>query len=664
MLKRAAPLCVALLFPSVLVGQPQAPLDPVRGQTIQDPPTSRQENLFAGFETHVLENGLRVWYRHIPGAANTYAGISIPYGWDMDPIGKEETAHYLEHMLFGDHRGVSEEDIKDQIESVGGRRNGFTTAYRTFYYVTIPAELGLFGIEWLSRIIEPHEMDPEVVERNRQPVALEIRARPREFFDHIGAFLYPEWLQLPSIWKREFGLETRLDRKFDKYRSLHAITPQDLRDFYDRYYAPEGMTLLVAGDLPGDSALALIRATFGQLTARAAPPSYGPTVDPGRGYRRVTWQFRPNVQYRRLFKVYEQDRDTQMRLLFLGRYLTRRLTAKLRFGDTKAVYGISVSPIRRGPAQYLAVQAPIDRAEWDFARGVIEDELRAVAEGSTPPAEFQADRQAVVERIIAENRESDDLGLWLWSSLHPQGMFEDFPDVPAEFAALTQEELAAFARELFVPEREVQYLDYPQPLTQGVLAFLVVMLGVLVMKGTAMALTRPIQMPDIRYVARIRLSVPILVVAGVAFFGFAIVALQILILLVERALLAWVFPVESYAYQMGAFAIVGSLALVAAVLYASIPPRKLLVFRDHIRVKSRVYRSRVIPLDDIQSVGRRRIADVARRGRLFSTLPLSLGLGPPAVHLEVRGGLGYLFRVRDPVELLDVLRELGVPVED
>lgn len=81
-------------------------------------------------------------------------------------------------------------------------------------------------------------------------------------------------------------------------------------------------------------------------------------------------------------------------------------------------------------------------------------------------------------------------------------------------------------------------------------------------------------------------------------------------------------------------------------------------------MKSRVYRSRVIPLDDIQSVGRRRITDVARRGRLFSTLPLSLGLGPPAVHLEVRGGLGYLFRVRDPVELLDVLRELGVPVED
>ena len=183
------------------------------------------------------------------------------------------------------------------------------------------------------------------------------------------------------------------------------------------------------------------------------------------------------------------------------------------------------------------------------------------------------------------------------------------------------------------------------------------------MKATATALTRPVQMRNIRYVARIRLSVPILLVGGMAFFGFGIAATRLLIALVERALAAWVLPVESYVYQTGSFLVIGSLALVAAVLYVSIPPRKLLVFPDHLRVKSRVYRSRVIPLENIESVGRRRIADVARRGRLLSTLPLSLGVGPAAVHLEVRGGMGYIFRVRDPVELMEVLAELGVPVE-
>jgi hypothetical protein len=364
-----------------------------------------------------------------------------------------------------------------------------------------------------------------------------------------------------------------------------------------------------------------------------------------------------------MFKVYDQDRDASIRLLFLGRYLTRRLTARLRFGETKAVYGVSVSQIQRGPAQYFAVQAPIDEDEWDYARDVIDEELLALAEGSTPTAEFESDRQAVVERLIAENREAGDLAMWLYRSFHSRGLFDDFPDVPGEFAALEQDELAAFVRERFTPEREVLYLDYPQPLTQGVFSLLVVVLGVLVMKGTATALTRPVQMRNIRYVARIRLSVPILLLGGMAFFGFGIAATRLLTAIVERVLAAWVLPVESYVYQTGSFLIIGSLALVAAMLYLSIPPRKLLVFRDHVRVKSRVYRCRVIPLEHIESVGLRRITDVARRGRLLSTLPLSLGVGPAAVHLEVRGGMGYIFRVRDPVELMEVLAELGVPVE-
>lgn len=59
-------------------------------------------------------------------------GVSVPYGWDLDPEGKGELAHFTEHMLFSDHRGRTEEEIKDEIELRGGERNAFTTPDRTF----------------------------------------------------------------------------------------------------------------------------------------------------------------------------------------------------------------------------------------------------------------------------------------------------------------------------------------------------------------------------------------------------------------------------------------------------------------------------------------------------------------------------------------------------
>ena len=182
-------------------------------------------NPFAGFETHFLSNGVKVWFKQLPGAPNVSVSVGVPVGSDADPPGKEQLAHFTEHMLFSDHGGRTEQEIKDAVEGIGGRRNGFTYRDRTWYYVTIGREHGLFAIEWLAGILSPHEMDPAVVDRGRQPVENEIRARPRELFDHLVAALNPGWLAFPDFWEREFGIE-RLRAPFpDMWRSLQGITP-------------------------------------------------------------------------------------------------------------------------------------------------------------------------------------------------------------------------------------------------------------------------------------------------------------------------------------------------------------------------------------------------------------------------------------------------------
>ena len=362
------------------------------GVAAQDQPGPHPENPFADFETHELSNGMRLWVRTLPGASEVSVGVAIPFGWDMDPEGKEELAHFTEHMLFSDHRGVPEQEIKDQIESRGGRRNGFTMPDRTFYYVTLPADEGLFGLDWLHRVLEPHEMAPEVVDRNRHPVALEIGARPREIGDRVAAWLNPRWLRRPGFWEREFGLTEVREGGYDRWASLHAITAEDLTAFYDRYYAPAAMTLVVVGDVPRDSIVRGAEATFGSLESREVPPSYGSLSDPGRPDRFHLWTFRPNVRYRRLFKIYDLDQAAHLQLIFLARYLDRRLSARLRFGETKAVYGVSSTVVRRGPASYLALDAPIDPEQWEFARGVIDEELLR-GQGSAPePRSLRATR--------------------------------------------------------------------------------------------------------------------------------------------------------------------------------------------------------------------------------------------------------------------------------
>ena len=58
-------------------------------------PAQAKANPFSGFETHFLSNGLKVWFKRLPNAPEVSVSVGVPYGWDADPKGKEELAHYF-----------------------------------------------------------------------------------------------------------------------------------------------------------------------------------------------------------------------------------------------------------------------------------------------------------------------------------------------------------------------------------------------------------------------------------------------------------------------------------------------------------------------------------------------------------------------------------------
>ena len=475
--------------------------------SLAPPPFGTRANPFAGFETHYLSNGLKVWFKRLPEAPNVSISVGVPYGWDADPRGKGELAHLTEHILFSDHGGRTEEKIKDAIDAIGGQRNGFTTPDHTWYYVTVSKEHGEFALEWLAQVVSPHAVDAEVVERNHVPVALEIAAQPREFFESAWALLNPSWLLPDDFWRREFRMETRDGRQYDHWASLHHITAEDAADFYDRYYVPEAMTLTVIGDLDRSDVLAISERTLGSLIKRPVPPRDVTIEDPARRRATSYWGFGPNVRYTARYKLFDSDAEDDLMLLFVRDLLRRRLNQRLRYGEQKAVYGLQVTTTQRGPGGYLEIEGSIAESEYDFAQGIIQEEIEALVGGTLPPEEFEADRMALVERLRGENSTAQALNFWVLRNFYDPSKHTDFPDLLSFFAGVTQGEVEAFAARTFVPEREVTRFIGVQPMSQGMLATAVLVLVFLTIRAVAWTLTRPVTMPEILYVARFRMPV-------------------------------------------------------------------------------------------------------------------------------------------------------------
>ena len=64
------------------------------------PALDSARNPFAGFETRILANGLKVWFNHRSGFRDVSVSLIVPYGSDQDPRGKEQLAHFTEHIVW------------------------------------------------------------------------------------------------------------------------------------------------------------------------------------------------------------------------------------------------------------------------------------------------------------------------------------------------------------------------------------------------------------------------------------------------------------------------------------------------------------------------------------------------------------------------------------
>ena len=342
-------------------------------------------------------------------------------------------------------------------------------------------------------------------------------------------------------------------------------------------------------------------------------------------------------------------------VLFIRDLLRRRLNQRLRYGEQKAVYGLQVSTTQRGPGGFLQIQGSIAENEYDFAHAIIREEIAALRDGTLPHEEFEADRTALVERLRGENSTAQALNFWVLRNFYDPSKHTDFPDLLSFFAGVTQGEVATFAARTFVPEREVTTIVRVQPMSRLIFAAAALVLVLVTLRAVAWALTRPVTMPGILYVARFRMPLPLLIGAVVGFGSVGLIVGRLIVFVVQSLALAYVVTIDHYGAQ---FVFYGAMLITAVglfILYLSLFPRKIIVFPDHLRIKFLAYRSRILKPDDLLEMSTRRVQQVWFRKDVFRCVPLAFGLVGPGIYMRPIKGRAYFFRTRNTQELIDVL---------
>ncbi len=214
---------------------------------------------------HKLDNGLRVVISPDATAPTAVVAVYYKIGFRLEPRGRTGFAHLFEHMMFQGSGNLGKMEFVRLVQRNGGVLNGSTRFDFTNYYQILPAH-ALEPVLWaeadrmrgLAITAENLKNQQEVV---KNEVRVNVLNRP------YGGF---PWLDLPQHANVNWA---NAHNFYGDLAELDAATLEDVKAFFETYYAPGNAVVVVTGDVDPGATLTMVKRHFGALPAGGPVPA-------------------------------------------------------------------------------------------------------------------------------------------------------------------------------------------------------------------------------------------------------------------------------------------------------------------------------------------------------------------------------------------------------
>lgn len=398
-----------------------------------------------------LANGLRYAICHNDTPADRASlRLVVLAGSAHEQPNQRGYAHFVEHLAFDGTRLYPGQTLHAELQKQGLARgldvNAHTHPDRTIYRLDLPLPTPArlqSGLRVLREFADGLVFDPAEVERERSVILIEKRSRDNQTQRTQTAFA--RFLFSSSQLADPAVLGTD--------ESLRSATPAGLREFYDTWYRPDHLVVVVVGPFAPPELVPDVEAIFGSLREPAQPRREfdpGPLNNPPN--LRVGLQRSAEVTNAASFtlaalapapavETRASLRETLLRTLAFDAF-NRRLAALQRREPrfTHASAGLRSGPIY----QQALLRIDSSQRHWTLALRTLEQELRRATTHGFTDAEISESRErarAILRhRVESEpTRTSEELANALVESIADGRVFP----TGADLAAINESLLAA-----------------------------------------------------------------------------------------------------------------------------------------------------------------------------------------------------------------------------
>ena len=354
--------------------------------------------------TGQLDNGMTYYVLNNPYPDNRISlRLAVKVGSIAESDKESGVAHLIEHMCFNGTEHFEKNSLINYAESIGmdfgAEVNAYTSFEETVYQLEVPADnpefletaLLIFH-DWASAVT----FDPQELDKERGVVIEEWRGRLGLNGRMVDAVLPFELADSPYVDRLPIG----------KVEVIENISRDEVVAFYKKWYQPQNMAVIIAGDLDPAAAEKLIKESMGIIPAAKEKNILAKGYVPARTQKDVLIFPDPEWSYTQVQIVaMDQDNKPLATMADLRRYYLTRIVDEAmnaRFSE------ITTNP----DAPWLMAQAtnytetnsatfdglvfvPKDGMLWDSFARILDELDRALLFGITQ-SEFERVRDSLL----------------------------------------------------------------------------------------------------------------------------------------------------------------------------------------------------------------------------------------------------------------------------
>ncbi len=202
-----------------------------------------------------LPNGLRVITDTVETVESVAVGIWCDVGTRHENMAHNGVAHMVEHMMFNGTKTRTSKDIVEQIETVGGQMNAYTSRENTAYYVHLLKEDVGLALDVLSDMIQRSTFPDVDLEKERGVIIQEI-GMTNDTPDDLVFDLYQEC----AYPKQSLGAPILGTAKI-----IEEMKKSTLFDYVQNFYNPQNLVISAAGNITHEEMLKHVQKCFNAL---------------------------------------------------------------------------------------------------------------------------------------------------------------------------------------------------------------------------------------------------------------------------------------------------------------------------------------------------------------------------------------------------------------